>query len=171
MELIQIAPIDSQKILRKLAIAFSSTDVDRYFSLIQALDDLRAYFNKDILVELYGEMANGVEDKIKEFRYYVSIVESYHLGLDSKIIDKEDYNSLKFKYMQNALINLDSGYYYVTKVLSDLLKKTEIKNRTIPSSYWAQIIVDKKKMYPESPRGIPQEGREQISEGGEENES
>ena len=161
MELIQLAPIDRQKILRKLAIAFSSTDVDRYFSLVQALDDLRAYFEKSILLILYGEKANAVENKIKEFRYYVSIVESYHLWLDSKIIDHEDYNSPKFKNMQNALVNLDSGYYYITKIVSDLIKKTEIKNSTIPSSYGAQVNVRDKKLYKENPREIPQEWREE----------
>ncbi len=149
---VEVSPMNRQKILRKLAIAFSSPDYERYSFLIQSLDDVHSLFEIDVFKQIYEEKSIIAYEKIKKFKYDVSILESYRIGLSQKTIDENDVTSIRFRKYLTSMKNIVKNYYYITKILSDLLKLTTLKNSTIPKNYWEDARLRDKRLIPPKKR-------------------
>ena len=156
--LIKVLPEQRQRFLMNSALECLETNGREFESKIDNLSLLINIVGTEALEEHYKKKYLVIKNKIEELIKDAATLISYFSDIDKRVVSREDITSQRFLKYQESLSNLMESLFLIDEVTIILLKKTELKDMTVPASYWSAMAIREKKIPP------TEEERETITE-------
>ena len=156
--LIKATPEQRQRYLMNSALECLESDGREFEPKIDKLSLLKSIVDEDVLKNHYKKNFNKIKNKIEELVKDAAVLISYFSDIDKRVVSREDITSQRFLRYQESLSNILENLFLIDEVTMILLEKTDLKNVTIPATYWSVLATKEKKM------PISEEERENITE-------
>lgn len=111
------------------------------------LDNLSLLINlvgEDFLKKKYKKKYKEIKAKIEELKVYVAELVSYYSDIKKGVVDKEDITSERFLKFQEYLSYAFTHLFFIDEITMYLARETDLKDLTVPSSYWDLASVSQK---------------------------
>jgi len=155
---IKALPEQRQRYLMNCALECLESDGREFEPKIDNLSLLINIVGIDTLKEHYRKKYNAIKNKIDELIKDTAILISYFSDIDKRVVSREDITSQRFLRYQESLSNILNNLFLIDEVTIILLNKTDLKDLTIPATYWSVLATKEKKM------PITEEERDTITE-------
>jgi len=155
---IKALPEQRQRYLMNCALVCLETDGRELEPKIDNLSLLINIVGTEALKEHYKKGFMVIKNKINELIKDTAILISYFSDIDKRVVSREDITSQRFLRYQESLSNILESLFLIDELTIILLNKTDLKDLTVPATYWSVLATKEKKM------PITEEERETITE-------
>ncbi len=115
---------------------------------------------------LKGHFKDKYEEVIKQLDQltnYISNMVAYYSDIDKKIIHREDITSRRFLEYWKGVSYAVKHMFFIDKLLLLMVNETDLRDKTIPSTYWNALALKEKH---ELPQELLEQGRPTVYGGG-----